>query len=134
MIMSFLRSDDVEIALLVEAPHVAQGEETAPPRFGRRRRVVEVFANDCCATDIDFPDLPVRNDIPVLVSELDERPGYRLTDGPDLSPLIFRAQIRHQADLGCAVELVETCPRKPLQQHLLRIRQQGRAAAQQQPQ
>src|SRR5438128_2430488 len=81
--------------------------------FGRRRWVVEVFTDDRCAADMDFPDLPARDDFPVLVSELNEHPDHRLTDGSDLSPLVFRTQIRHQADLGCAVELVETRVRKP---------------------
>ena len=75
-----LAIDDVEVALLVEATHVSQGEEPAFSCLRRRLRIVEIFPDDRRATDMDFSDLAVRNNISILVPQLDEHTDHRPAD------------------------------------------------------
>jgi hypothetical protein len=78
-----------------------------PPCVGRRFRIVEIFPDDRCAADVNFPHLSLRDHISLLIAQLDEHSDHGSADRPNLAPLVLRREICHQADFGSAVEFVE---------------------------
>src|SRR6185503_8165079 len=82
-----LAIDDVEITFLVEPPHIPEREELATSCSSGRLGIVVVLANDNRSTDVDFPHLPLRHGIAIVVAQLNVQSNYRTPDRAHLAPL-----------------------------------------------